>query len=335
MNVLIYAAGQDTAGQGFRIKSGFDRLMPGWSVNSWHQTQTYMRYPADSVQGGGRRLRDRYREADVVHLRNRLHGWERFDAGQRKPVILHHHGTVYRTTHASLHPYAASLGAVQLVSTIDLEILQPGVTWLPAPYDLRPLRALREAYRPSDVIRIAHAPTDRLVKSTAAVIAAVAELQARGIPVELDLIERRPWAECLQRKAQADIFVDQLGLGYGCNAVEAWGMGMPVVANAADPAVLARMRELFDGPLPFYQATEDTLADRLAAMVKSPSLRQEYAAIGTAHVERFHDELVVIPKLADIYRSAPPTVDGRAYRQLRREERVNARAQLRAARAAA
>lgn len=321
MRVFIYAAGPDTAGQGFRIADGFRRLTPDWAVTSIHQTATYMRYPSQRHERNSRSLRRLYDEADVVHLRNTMFGWERFDQGQGKPVVLHHHGTLFRNDHAIMHPYAAAIGAVQLVSTVDLELLAPGLTWLPAPYNLAPLRAIREGYEPGDVVRIAHAPTNRRIKSTEAVIAAVDELKARGLPVELDLIERRSWDECLARKVRADIYVDQLILGYGCNAVEAWAMGMPVVANAADPAVLARMRELFDGPLPFYQATEETLADRLAELASSESLRREWTAIGTAHVERHHDERQVLPMLADIYRNAPPTRAGTSRREIRRAMR--------------
>lgn len=319
MNILLFAAGQDTAGQGHRIKEGFGRLMPDWSVRSLHQSETYIKYPGEPVLANRRELEQLYRAADVVHLRNVMFGWDRFDQGQRKPIVLHHHGTTYRRDPDTVHHYAATVGAVQLVSTVDLEILRPGVTWLPAPYDLRLLRALREGYEAGDVIRIAHAPTNRRIKSTEAVLGAVKELQDRGLPVELDLIEQVPWAECLARKARADIYVDQFILGYGCNAIEAWAMGLPVVANAEDPAVLARMRELYDGPLPFYQATEDTLADRLAELVKSESLRREWSAVGTAHVERFHAEEQVIPLLADIYRSATPTAISRRFviRQMR------------------
>ena len=36
------------------------------------------------------------------------------------------------------------------------------------------------------------------------------------------------------RKGRADVFVDQMILGYGCNAIEAWGMGIPVIAGV-DP----------------------------------------------------------------------------------------------------
>lgn len=154
----------------------------------------------------------------------------------------------------------------------------------------------------SSMIRIAHAPTNREVKSTTHLLDAVERLKGEGYPVELDLIEEVPWAECLERKAKADIYFDQVKLGYGNNAIEAWGMGIPVIAGAQD-ATLEEMARRFDG-LPFYSATEDTIYDAVKALVEDEGLRQQYAAKGQAHARRFHDEKVVVDQLKGLYRRA-------------------------------
>ncbi|NIV39132.1 MAG: hypothetical protein GWN58_59865, partial [Anaerolineae bacterium] len=38
--------------------------------------------------------------------------------------------------------------------------------------------------------------------------------------------------KCLQRKARSHLYIDQFLMGYGTNALEAWAMGIPVVAGA-------------------------------------------------------------------------------------------------------
>src|SRR5690606_27554167 len=122
--------------------------------------------------------------------------------------------------------------------------------------------------------------------------AAVRQLQAEGLPVELVLVEGRTWAECLTVKATADIYFDQVLLGYGCNAIEAWGMGIPVVAGA-DEWTLAQMRKewnLGKRPMPFHEATEATIADALRELVQSPDLRAEVAKRGHAHAQKYHAE---------------------------------------------
>jgi len=151
----------------------------------------------------------------------------------------------------------------------------------------------------TDRIVIAHAPTNRSVKSTAQFLEAINQLKADGYPVELELIERASWAQCLARKSRADIFFDQTLLGYGCNALEAWGMGIPVVAGASDET-LDEMERRF-GHLPFYHATEETIYDALKELVESPELREQYGQIGHDYVRRFHSEEVVVAQLKDLY----------------------------------
>ena len=130
----------------------------------------------------------------------------------------------------------------------------------------------------------------------------MARLQSEGYPVDLELIERERWDRCLQRKARADIFFDQVILGYGCNALEAWGMGIPVVCGASDPT-LDEMERRF-GRLPFYHATEETIYDALKELVESPELRAKYAAIGNRYVREYHDEVKVVDQLKRIYQRA-------------------------------
>jgi hypothetical protein len=152
------------------------------------------------------------------------------------------------------------------------------------------------------MIRIAHAPTNREIKSTEPLIAAVDRLKEEGHSVELDLIEGQTWDTCLARKAKADIYFDQVLLGYGNNSIECWGMGIPVIAGA-QPATLAEMERRF-GSLPFYTATEATIYDELKAMVTSPDLRAEYSQRGLEHVRAWHDEAKVVELLKDIYTRA-------------------------------
>lgn len=338
LSALIYSAGQDLAGIGARYMRAAERLGDQrLRIRSVHISDTYIRYPYDiRFAGNAAVIRELYDRADVVHLNNSTHGYDRFDRGQRKPVLLHHHGTIFRMKPQRSLVLARRFGFEQAASTVDLAAFAPDViTWLPTAYNLEELAAIRERHRrPADgLVRISHAPTDRQIKSTDRVIAAVAQLQAEGLPVELDLIERATWAQCLARKATADIYVDQLILGTGCNAIEAWAMGMPVVAGV-DPrraekighAIPASTRKLmlqeYGGSLPFYEATERTLVDRLRELVLSADLRAEWAARGLAHVERFHSEQEALTRLVDLYLRAIARRGARARHSARRRART-------------
>lgn len=308
--MLLLSTGADTAGVGYRLCRALrqygGRAVRARQVAAAGTRGRYLAYPQEHVYAtkaaGGRW----YRWADVVHVANTLHAWEWWDGGRLgKRLVLHHHGTEFRYGHERLAAQARALGAVQVVATPDLLTLEPGLRWLPGPYNAAALMAYR-APRDDGRVWVAHAPTDRAVKGTAAVVAAVQQLQARGYPVELDLIEGVANAECLARKGRADIVVDQLALGYGVNALEAWGMGLPVVAGVASDLVRQTMLSLW-GRLPFCEATPGTLLQVLRMLVDSPAARADWAARGALHAARYHDEQVVADLLLDIYAGARTT----------------------------
>jgi len=310
VNVLILSTGADTAGQGYAMKRALDRYAPGLTVRQLAAAgrNRYLAYPQDLVYGKPSEAAEWYRWADVVHLANTLYAWERWDVGRlHKRLVLHHHGTEYREGHRTLYAKARAVGAVQVAATLDLVGLEPDVQWLPATADGNNLTRYRSwrAGAPGS-LRVVHAPTDRAVKGTAAVVAAVRQLQGAGLDVTLDLVEGVSNDECLARKGRADVVVDQLGLGYGVNAVEAWGMGLPVVAGVASPRVRDDMVACW-GQLPFAEATPGTLADVLADFAVNLDTRAHYAARGQAHFAQWHREDVVAQQLAGIYADAGRT----------------------------
>lgn len=316
-NVFIIANGQDTGGQSIRLVEAFHRRSAEWEARSMVASNTFIDYPTD-LGWDPDELERRYAAADIIHGHNGTHAHDLYDRGRGRPLLVHWHGTTFRKHHAPLAARARRAGAVQVAATVDLEALERDVTWLPAPYNFDgPLvdwrwprmpsfaELRRRNYVPAERIRIAHAPTNRGVKGTDVFLAAMRSLADR-YDISLILIEGRPWDRCLARKAQADIFVDQLILGYGNNAIEAWGMGMPVVCGVLDPAVRRRMLELW-GRLPFAEASADTLEAVLERLIVSAAMRREFAEIGTEHVRRFHDEARVVELLSGLYASAPPT----------------------------
>ena len=305
MNVLVFTLGADTGGVLGGIARAF-RGVQGWNVRSFCNIDNYIGYPHD-LDPTREVLLEQWEQADVVHLHHDFRSFEKAYKIARKvlppkPFVLEYHGTGFRE-HSEYHlieqRYAKALG---VTSTLDLYLLSPKeLEWLPPAVNVDALAEMRQVNDTGRVL-IAHAPTNRAIKSTAALIKAVERMQAEGLPVDLDLIERVPWTECLERKAKADIYFDQVILGYGCNALEAWGMGIPVVAGAADET-LDEMERRF-GYLPFYHATEETIYDALRELVESPKLRAKYGRIGHEYVRRFHSEEVVVEQLKALYRRA-------------------------------
>lgn len=291
MRILSYSAGADTGGQGIRLRRAFDNHSEH-TFRSIVRSSNYIRYPQD--QPWSQRVRE-IRQADVIHAHASFIGLERVE----KPMVVHYHGTGFRKNPERALERQRQRNVHGLAATLDLWLLSPlELTWMPAPYDIDWLASFR---KPSaGPLRIGHAPTDRRIKSTVAFTAAVAKLR-KTHDVELVLIEGKSWDQCLRQKGTVDVFYDQVILGYGNNAIEAWGMGIPVIAGGA-PDTLAEMRNRF-GELPFYEATEATIYKALADLA-DPVTRFEWAARGLEFVNRFHSEPAVVDLIESVYEEA-------------------------------
>lgn len=274
-------------------------------IRSAHKSEAYFAFPGDirwdkHTEPEVRRLAA---EADVLHLNNSDRAYRLLHL--RKPALLHHHGSLFRADPQRWFGIARYHRMIQAVSTIDLQREDPKTLhWLPTAYDLEELAAIRaEHRRPEDgVIRIVSAPTNREYKATVALGEAVRRLQKEGLAIELVIVEGRPWRECLIEKAKADILFDQVAFGYGCNAVEAWGMGIPVIAGA-DGWTEDRMTAEWGG-LPYYRAAYDGIAEAIRPLVESADLRAEWAERGAVHAAKYHAEKPALARLAELYTKA-------------------------------
>jgi hypothetical protein len=291
MRVLSLHAGADTGGLSWALSQAF-RNHPDIDLRSAVKQTNYIQYdhdlPWDHVQGFGQ-------YAHVIHLHNTFRT-ALLTGLAGKPKVLHHHGTHYRDNADRLNAEVQAAEAVAVVSTLDLLDYGPNLTWVPHPYDLPALSAMKRSRSRarSGLLRVGHAPTDRAIKSTDAFLAACAKIP----DIQPVLIEGKSWRECLIIKATCDVYFDQVTLGYGCNAIEAWGMGIPVIAGA-QPSTIVSMYEQF-GHLPFARATEATIGYALDQMLDDDT-RQHYGALGAAHVQRWHDGTETGVVLTPIY----------------------------------
>lgn len=294
----------DPAGVVARFQSAAERYGGDLRIRSAHRVTHYFEFPADIIwtRSTESQIRTLLREADVVHLNNSYRAVSRF--GIRKPMLLHHHGSLFRNNSDQMMATAKNHKMVQAVSTVDLMRPAPEILrWLPSAYDVLTLNRYAEANRraPDGRIRIVHAPTNRALKHTELFLKVVDRLKKK-YAVDLVLVEGKTNAETLAEKAKADIVYDQLMFGYGCNSIEAWAMGVPVVAGA-DPWTLNQMDSMW-GRLPFAEATEATLYGVLAKLVDSRELRSEYAQRGLEHVLKYHDERPALARLLELYDEA-------------------------------
>jgi hypothetical protein len=193
----------------------------------------------------------------------------------------------------------------QLIYATNPDLL----TALPArarflPYGHVDPRHLRVRPRAEGIdLRLAHMPTNRDVKGTSFFLQAVADLQAEGVPIRLQIVENVPNVAALEAIAKCDVLLDQLRVGwYGGVAVEAMAMGRPVVCylNALDRGLAPPD---FAADIPLIEANPANVVTILRAVATMPEA--QLASLGErsrAFVERWHDPLTLAKVTVADYR---------------------------------
>ncbi len=138
-------------------------------------------------------------------------------------------------------------------------------------------------------IRIAHAANHRGVKGTEFLVRAVQALRAEGLDIHLDLIERVPNHEALERIGRADIYVDQLVMGYALAALEGLALGRVVVSPVDGlPATdLFRTYSYLD-ECPIVSAGQRTIENVLRDLIARRDEWPQISARSRTFVERRH-----------------------------------------------
>lgn len=138
-------------------------------------------------------------------------------------------------------------------------------------------------------IRIAHAANHRGVKGTEFLLDAVARLRREGHEIELDVIEGVSNEVALGRIARADLFVDQLVVGYALAALEGMALGKVVVSaiERTPDYELFRTYSYLD-ECPIVPATQRDIYDVLRSLIARRPEWPEIGARSRDYVERRH-----------------------------------------------
>lgn len=248
--------------------------------------------------------------ADVVHCHLDYKPLDELarEAGVRldgKVVVIHHHGTLFRS-----HPYYwrqadRRRSHLRLVSNLELLSYDEDLHFLPNPVPVARYRRLRAALaepRQGRPFRIAHSPSKRANKGTEAFLSACERARSLGVAVEPVLLEGMPHRNVLREKARCDAAFDSFWLGLQCSGLEAAAMGLPVIAG--DATVVARYREWL-GEVPYTVADdEEALLEAIVALATSSDYAAQEAARVTRYVEDLHDEARVALRYLDLLDAA-------------------------------
>jgi hypothetical protein len=152
----------------------------------------------------------------------------------------------------------------------------------------------REAYSDNDglngVVKLVHAPNHRFIKGTEYLMKAVEDLQKEGLQLELILLEKKPNDEVKRiLHYEADIFFDQLILGYAMSTIEALATGLPVMTNLENEEYVRVFRRYsFLNECPAVSVSHENLKFNLRLLVRNPGLRKELGMAGRKYAEKYH-----------------------------------------------
>ncbi|HXS47553.1 MAG TPA: hypothetical protein VN756_08825 [Solirubrobacterales bacterium] len=303
LRVFIISEGDDIGGVAIAIQRAFEKHAPNWTVRSMRGSNNYIDYPVD-LSWDPAQFHEMWAWADVVHAMERTMNLTGLYNPPGKPVLLHHHGQIYRWNTDAMNALSDAHNLVTICSTIDMEALSPRTKWLPNPVDLDYMQALRAQYRPDpfrSTLRFVHSPTAfRKEKGTDQWQAAV-----KAVGGELKLTEGKSWAQALAAKATGDVHLDQLFHCYGNSGLEAMGMGLPVVSGGFAEIEAAITKKI--GYLP-YQPAMGMVVDAVREMLE-PTIRKQVADAGWQYINDYHAQEKVVARLKRFYTEARDRYD--------------------------
>jgi len=203
----------------------------------------------------------------------------------RRPTVVNYRGTPYRKGRKRYDAFDAQRGHVQSGNFLDLTLYGKRKAWLPVPVWADELATHRVAHG-EDRLLVAHAvtkPKRFKLKNTPAVKRQLNRLAN----VRLDVITNVDNAECLRRLGRADLVVTAFKNGFGNAGLEAMAMGIPIVANGFQ-VLLDEYRKKI-GHLPFLRCAPSGLCSLVANLRDHPEVLEEYGALGSAYVRKWHD----------------------------------------------
>ena len=145
---------------------------------------------------------------------------------------------------------------------------------------------------------VVHAPSNRSVKGTEYIIAAVEELSS-DYDFDFKLVENTSQEEAFKIYSQADVVIDQLFIGtYGVLSIEAMALGKPVMAF-----IRPDLTQTYPDWLPVVSVTKETIKDRLSYLLDNPAERERLGREGRRYVETYHDYKKIAKLLYSLYES--------------------------------
>lgn len=286
----------------FRLHSAINGSTPHESVMASSRHRSFQAPYQCDISDDREILRKALRECDIVHCHLSYQEFDRLGVATQAPVVIHHHGSMYRGAYNGINQRDAYKADVRLVSNPELLKYGENLNFLPNPVPVVRYRRMREALYepdPDGYLRIGHSPSKRHLKGTEDLIQVVEELRSQGYKYKLVLIEDVSHAESLRMKASScDIFFDSFWLGMQCSGLETAAMKIPVIAGDEDNYEYYKSAL---GHIPYlYANTKQTLREHLCNLYDDVCDRRDAGEYVFSYVQEHHDYAAVTKQYLDI-----------------------------------
>lgn len=296
---ILLCANTDYGGGAWFLSQAINRYTDH-EARHFRMSQSALEYPYHMLAPSPAEIRKLVDWCDVLHVRES----QKFLPGnylrkQKKPVVITYCGRGYRRRAKRTIEAKRRVGWLVTVSTPDLPFYYPDEPplWIPNTRE----DMIDYPTRRHERFTVTHAPTFRERKGTDVLIEAVQGLD----DVDLELVEKVAYSQCLRRKAPCHLLFDQFANGYGNNTIEAWALGMPVITNDLETKFTHHLEEAC-GYLPFVKVPEDAnaLRETIDRLHRDETFYKEMLDKGRQFFFTYHHAPAAAKRAIEIYEMA-------------------------------
>ena len=160
--------------------------------------------------------------------------------------------------------------------------------WSPHPIDCK---EFENTFKLGEKLKIIHSPSNKFKKGTNEyILPAIELLKANGFDFEFELIENLSNEDCINKKKNANLIIDQIfdtGF-YGMNAVEAMAYGIPVMAYISDEAIQQSDNKLNNCPVINVKKSIKEVYEKLKYFIENPEKLIEISKQTKEYCNKIH-----------------------------------------------
>lgn len=304
---ILSGVGYDPGSAAFRLHTAVnEHTKHSMMFVRWGDTNPHSSYRQYDGEQDVSKVRDAFQQADVLHchVAYLLINNVGLSPSSSQLLVRHYHGTRHGGG-SHMEPIfdkakGTKLLGARLMLVEEANGFGMDCDWSPIPMPVQRYRALRDDVRHTSGWRplgkkattkrpmvIGHSPTNHSYKGTDTLRKVVDRLQAKGLPVRLELISGVTLREALRRKALCDVVFDSFWLGLQGSGLEAGAMEIPVIAGDHDAS---RLYQKEIGVVPYAFANEEAaLQETLEVMATNQEIRTGYTERLSRYVVEHHD----------------------------------------------